>query len=118
MDTIEISNIRAYGYTGFLPEEQILGQWFEVSLSIWLDLAPSGKSDRLEETLDYRQCINIVKHQIQTTKFALVEKLATVIAEEILQLDLVMKVRVQLSKLAPPIPDFAGKITIDITRES
>jgi len=117
MDIIKINDIRAYGYTGFLPEEQTLGQWFEVNLTLWLDLKASGKSDRLEDTLDYRQAINIVKDQVTTAKFALVEKLATVIAEEILLLTSATKVRVELTKLSPPIPDFGGTITIDITRE-
>jgi len=97
MDTIHVTGIRAYGYTGYLAEEQVLG-------------------DAIEDTLDYRQAIEIVKHQIETGKFALVEKLATVIAEDILQLEGVRQVRVQLSKPAAPIPNFTGKITIDITR--
>ncbi|OPF20013.1 dihydroneopterin aldolase [Microcystis aeruginosa KW] len=116
MDTIHVRGIRAYGYTGYLAEEQVLGQWFEVDLSLELDISIAGKSDAIEDTLDYRQAIEIVKHQIETSKFALVEKLATVIAEDILQLDRVRQVRVQLSKPAAPIPHFTGKITIDITR--
>jgi dihydroneopterin aldolase len=116
MDTIHFTGIRAYGYTGYLAEEQVLGQWFEVDLSLAVDISIAGKSDAIEDTLDYRQAIEIVKHQIETSKFALVEKLATVIAEDILQLDRVRQVRVQLSKPAAPIPDFTGKITIDITR--
>lgn len=116
MDTIHFTRIRAYGYTGYLAEEQVLGQWFEVDLSLAVDISIAGKSDAIEDTLDYRQAIEIVKHQIETSKFALVEKLATVIAEDILQLDRVRQVRVQLSKPAAPIPDFTGKITIDITR--
>ncbi|NCS05438.1 MAG: dihydroneopterin aldolase [Microcystis aeruginosa G13-12] len=116
MDTIQVTGIRAYGYTGYLAEEQVLGQWFEVDLSLELDISIAGKSDAIEDTLDYRQAIKIVKHQIETGKFALVEKLATVIAEDILQLDRVRQVRVQLSKPAAPIPHFTGKITIDITR--
>ncbi|NCS01201.1 MAG: dihydroneopterin aldolase [Microcystis aeruginosa G13-11] len=116
MDTIQVTGIRAYGYTGYLAEEQVLGQWFEVDLSLELDISIAGKSDAIEDTLDYRQAIEIVKHQIETGKFALVEKLATVIAEDILQLDRVRQVRVQLSKPAAPIPHFTGKITIDITR--
>lgn len=116
MDSIEVTGISAYGYTGLLPEERTLGQWFEVDLTIWLDLAPSGKSDDIEKTVDYRQAITMVKHIIKTAKFALVEKLADVIAEDVLKMDLVNKVRVRLSKPAPPIPDFGGRITIDITR--
>ncbi len=116
MDSIEITGIRCYGYTGFLPEERTLGQWFEVDLTLWLDLTTSGKSDALEDTIDYREAISIVKHIVKTAKFALVEKLASVIAEDILKLEPVTKIRVKLSKPAAPIPDFSGKISIDITR--
>ena len=116
MDSIEVTGIRAYGYTGYLPEEQVLGQWFEVDLVLWLDLTAASASDNIEETLDYRQAIDIVKKQITTAKFALIEKLTTTIAEEILNIKKVKKVQIKLSKLAAPIPDFGGKITISLTR--
>lgn len=116
MDAIAITGIRCYGYTGFLPEERVLGQWFEVDLTLWLDLTNAGKSDALEDTFDYRRAISLVKHLVKTAKFALVEKLATVIAEDLLKLNNIEKVRVQLVKLSPPIADFGGTITIDLTR--
>lgn len=116
MDSIQIAGIRCYGYTGWLPEERTLGQWFEVNLTLWLDLTPAARSDRLEDTVDYRQAIATVRRLVSTQKFALVEKLAEAIAQEILDLRLVRRVRVQLSKLAPPIPDFGGQITLDLIR--
>ncbi|ACK64540.1 dihydroneopterin aldolase [Rippkaea orientalis PCC 8801] len=118
MDFIEITGIRCYGYIGYLPEEQVLGQWFEVDLILGLDLDPAGQTDQLEDTLDYRQAIAIVKRLIATEKFALIEKLAAAIAQAILTLDKVQQVRVRLSKPAAPIPDFGGKITVDITRKN
>jgi 7,8-dihydroneopterin aldolase/epimerase/oxygenase len=116
MDSIQVSGIRAYGYVGYLPEEQVLGQWFEVDLTLWVDLEPAAKSDNIEDTVDYRSAIAIVKQQITTAKFALVEKLVNAIADEILSLEKVKQVRVKLSKPAAPIPDFGGRITLDITR--
>ena len=116
MDSIQVSGIRAYGYVGYLPEERVLGQWFEVDLILWLDLTTAGKSDDIADTLDYREAIAIVKHQISTAKFDLVEKLIEAIAEQILSLEKVNQVRVKLSKPAAPIPDFSGRITLDITR--
>ena len=116
MDSIEVTGIRAYGYTGYLSEEQVLGQWFEVDLILWLDLTSAGASDNIEETFDYRQAIDLVKKRITTAKFSLIEKLTATIAEEILKLEKVQKVQIKLSKLAAPIPDFGGKITISMTR--
>ncbi|MCP2728706.1 dihydroneopterin aldolase [Limnofasciculus baicalensis] len=116
MDSIQLTGIRGYGYTGYLPEEQVLGQWFEVDLTLWLDLAPAGESDDISDTLDYRVVIETVKELVKTAKFALVEKLASAIADSILKLDMVQQVQVRLTKPAAPIPDFGGRITIDITR--
>jgi dihydroneopterin aldolase len=116
MDCIQVTGIRGYGYTGYLQEEQVLGQWFEVDLTLWLDLAAAGESDDIADTLDYRRVIEIAKQLVKTSKFALVEKLASAIADAMLTLDKVQQVQVRLTKLAAPIPDFGGKITIDITR--
>ena len=49
MDSIEVNGICAYGYTGLFQEERTLGQWFEVDLTMWLDLEPSAKSDDIEK---------------------------------------------------------------------
>ena len=116
MDCIQLTGIRCYGYTGYLPEEQVLGQRFEVDVTLWLDLSVAGKSDAIEDTLDYRSIITSVQQLVTTSKFALIERLATAIAQLILQFDKVTQVQVKLSKPAAPIPDFSGKITIEITR--
>ena len=116
MDCIQLTGIRCYGYTGYLPEEQVLGQRFEVDVTLWLDLSIAGESDAIEDTLDYRSIITSVQQLVTTSKFALIERLATAIAQLILQFDKVTQVQVKLSKPAAPIPDFSGKITIEITR--
>ncbi len=116
MDSIQVSGIRAYGYVGYLSEERVLGQWFEVDLTLWVDLTTAGQSDDIKDTLDYREAIAIVKEQITTAKYDLVEKLVNAIAEKLLKLEKVNQVRVKLSKPAAPIPDFSGRITLDITR--
>jgi dihydroneopterin aldolase len=116
MDCIQLTGIRCYGYTGYLPEEQVLGQRFEVDVTLWLDLSLAGESDVIEDTLDYRSIITSVQQLVTTSKFALIERLATAIAQLILQFDKVTQVQVKLSKPAAPIPDFSGKITIEITR--
>ena len=116
MDAIHIRQVRCYGYTGYLPEEQRLGQWFEVDLTLWLDLTRAGQSDAIEDTLDYRFAIAIVEEKVKSCKFALVERLASEIAQALLQQPPVQRVRVQLTKPNPPIPDFGGQIQIDITR--
>ncbi|MEO0968507.1 MAG: dihydroneopterin aldolase [Cyanobacteria bacterium J06639_18] len=117
MDCIHLTEIRAYGYTGFLPEEQVLGQWFEVNTSLYLDVSTAANTDDIKDTLDYRSVIDLIKHLVQTSKFALVEKLAVTIADSILHTsDRLARVEVTLTKVAAPIPDFGGKISIEVTK--
>lgn len=116
IDSIHIAGIRAYGYIGFLPEEKVLGQWFEVDLTLGVDLTRAGATDNLEDTLDYRDAIARTKSLIQESKFALIERLAAAIAESLLELEKIQQVRVKLTKPAAPIPDFGGKIAVEITR--
>jgi len=121
MDVIRLTGIRGYGYVGALPEEQVLGQWFEVDVTLWLDLSLPGQSDRLTDTLDYRVIIQTVQHLLKTAKFALLERLADAICTQILQLSqanapTIQQVHVSLTKLAAPIPDFTGSVKIELTR--
>ncbi|MBD2604535.1 dihydroneopterin aldolase [Scytonema hofmannii FACHB-248] len=117
MDSIHLTGIRCYGYTGYLAEEQVLGQWFEVDVKLWLDISTAAKTDAIEDTVDYRSVIAKVQHLVKTSKFALIERLVATIADSILiECDRVLKVQVTLSKPAAPIPDFGGKITIELTR--
>jgi dihydroneopterin aldolase len=117
MDCIYLTGIRAYGYTGYLKEEQVLGQWFEVDVKLWLDLSISAESDAIEDTIDYRSIISLVQEKVKTSKFALVERLAGSIADSILDsASKVKQVQIILSKPAAPIPDFGGKISIELIR--
>ena len=116
MDAIEISGIRCYGYTGYLPEEQVLGQWFELDLTIWLDLSITGANDQLAHSLNYADVVERVTTLLETCRFQTIERLNTVITEAVLAFDPVQRVHSRLVKVSPPIAGFAGRIAIAMTR--
>jgi len=115
-DSLHITNIRAYGYTGLLPEEQTLGQWYTVDLRVWLDISSAAATDDIAHTYDYRAAVKDIQTLIQTERFKLVERLTEAIAQRILASEQVEQVQVKLTKVSPPIPDFTGSVTVDITR--
>jgi 7,8-dihydroneopterin aldolase/epimerase/oxygenase len=118
MDAIHLNNIRAYGYTGALPEEQVLGQWFQVDLILYLDLTTASQSDRLTDTHDYRTVIGHTQRIIKEGKFALIERLAGAIAASALDSDRRLhRVTVRVTKLTPPIPDYTGQVAVEISRD-
>jgi ribonuclease HI len=112
---IFLKGVRAYGYVGLLPEENVLGQWFEVDATLWVDFEPATYSDRLEDTYDYRTSIQVIENQIKTAKFALVERLAGAIADQLLENPKVEQVEIRVIK-HPPIPNFLGSITVEVIR--
>ncbi|MEM7727498.1 MAG: dihydroneopterin aldolase [Cyanobacteria bacterium P01_A01_bin.45] len=79
-------------------------------------MSRTRKSDNINDTLDYRQVISTVKTLIKNSRFALVEKLAVTIAEEILKDENAVifpqKVQVTFSKLVTPITEFGGKLVL------
>ncbi len=117
LDQLHINGIRCFGYTGFLPEENKLGQWFAVNLTFWLDLSRASISDELEDCLDYRGVIETVTTLVQTQVFKTVERLAGAIAEALLDLGQFTRVKVCLTKESPPIPHFHGHVTIELIRD-
>ncbi len=103
-DTIEIRGLRALGFCGALPEEQERRQPFEVDLDVEADLAPSGASDDLADTVDYGALCSQVEAVVVDERFALMERLAQRIADVVLADERVAAVTVTVRKLRPPVP--------------
>lgn len=114
MDKILIQNLVFYGYTGVFPEEKRLGQRFRVDLEITTDLTTAAVSDQLTDTLDYGVLLQHLDELFQQARFDLLEKLATAIAECVLENPRAHTVKVTLTKCHPPLPfgDFTVGVTI------
>lgn len=115
-DALHIRAIRAYGYTGFFAEEQALGQWFEVDLTLWLDLSRTGADDDLAHSLNYAEVVATVQRLVQTSRFRTIERLNTVILEALLAFPPLERVRARLTKVAAPIPGFDGRVAVEMER--
>ncbi|MFN4195075.1 MAG: dihydroneopterin aldolase [Thermosynechococcus sp.] len=116
LDCLHLSGIRYYGYTGALPEEQVLGQWFEIDIQLWFDMAQAAASDRLEDTLDYRPLLQAIEQLMQQQRFQLIETLAAEILKLCLAPPQVQRAAVRVTKLAPPVPNFTGQISVEMVR--
>lgn len=115
-DRLLIRGLRAYGHTGFFAEEQQLGQWFEVDLCLWLPLAAAGRSDALQDTLDYGAVAQAVQELVEQARHRTIERLAAAICERVLAWEPVRQVEITLTKLHPPIPNFSGQVAVTLRR--
>lgn len=103
-DGIELRGLRALGYCGALPEEQERRQPFEVDLDVETDLAVAGGTDVLDDTVDYGALCAAVEAVVVDERFALMERMATRIADVVLADGRISAVTVVVRKLRPPVP--------------
>jgi len=115
-DVIELRGLRAAGICGALPEEQERAQPLEVDLDVVADLAPAGRSDALEDTIDYGALASSIELVLTTERFVLLERLAARLADVVLQDERVVEVTVAVRKLRPPVPQLLDTSGVRITR--
>lgn len=116
-DRIELRGLVASGICGVLPEEQHQPQPLEVDLDVEADLGRPGRSDSLDDTVDYGSLCAAVEKVITTERFALLERLAERIAEVVLTEPRVMAVTVAVRKLRPPVPQSLTTAGVRIRRK-
>lgn len=120
-DLIEVTGIRARGFHGVFPEERRDGQDFVVDIGIEADLSAAGASDDLADTVNYAHVAALVVARIEGEPFDLIERLAAVIAEDVLADEgarlLVDAVTVTVHKPQAPVGVAFGDVTVRVRRE-
>ena|SRR4030081_3853860 len=98
MDRILLEGMAFQGHHGVRPAERERPQEFKVDVELDCDLSEPGRSDRIEDTIDYRQVRAIAKEVIEGESKKLLETLAGQIADRVLELPRVAGVSVRISK--------------------
>ncbi len=116
-DRIEIRGLRVVATHGALAEERERAQPFELDIDLVVDTAAAGRSDRLEDTVDYGAATQRATEVVRSTSFRLLEALADAVATALLDLDeRVAAAAVSLRKLHPPIPEDVGSVGVRVAR--
>lgn len=114
MGIIKVKNIRLYAYHGCLEEEAKIGSDYRVDLEVVADLKASSFSDQLKDTVDYVHLNRVVKEEM-AVRSALLEHVAQRIIHRIFEeLSMVVKARVAVSKINPPIGGDVEQVTVEL----
>lgn len=104
-DRIELRGLRVVARVGVLDHERQHDQPLELDLDLVVDLAAAGASDDLADTVDYGAVCATVVGAAAAGHVALLERLATRIADAVLALDpRIGAVDLTIRKLRPPVP--------------
>ena len=117
-DKMRIDGIESMGYHGLYESERENGQPFIVDVELELDLSKAGKSDDLNDSIDYNDVATLIHNEIVGPPITLIEALAENISRKILAAyPSVEKTKVTVHKPRAPISVPFGDVSITIKRE-
>ena len=115
MDKIRIKDLRFRCIVGINPDERHEKQDIDINLVLFTDLSLPCRTDRIEDTVDYKALKKRIRTFVEASSFNLIERLAQGIADICLEDERVSKVRVRLDK--PGALRFARTVGVEIERE-
>lgn len=114
LDKIYIRDLLVRCIVGIYPDERREKQDVIINLVMYADLAAAGKSDNIDDTVNYKTIKKEVLKMVQESECLLLEKLARDIADIALTNSLVQRVDVVIDK--PGALRFARSVAVEISR--
>ncbi len=115
MDRIIIRDLRVRCIIGINDDERLEKQDVIINIAIYADLSKAGKSDKAEDTIDYKALKKSILSMVESSHYFLLEALAQAIADLCLQNPAVEEVTVSVDK--PYALRFARSVAVEITRK-
>lgn len=118
MDKITLKNLSFYGYHGALPEENRLGQKFNLDIELYLDLKEVGEKDDLSYGISYVDIFNIAQEKCEKNRYNLIETLAENICKDILNFSTkIQEIVIKVRKPQAPVPGIFDYFEVEIRRK-
>jgi len=117
MDEITLSGLEFFGFHGCFPSEKTHGQLFIIDVNMRISLKEAGKSDDLNDTIDYTKVVEVVKNIVEGESKNLIESIAETIAGEILnKFEKVKEVTVTAHKPHVPLGSVIRDVAVKVVR--
>ena len=114
MITVEVRDLSVFGRHGVHEDERERGQDFVFDVE--LGVGERGTSDRLEDAVDYTQVASAVRDVSEARQFALLEALASAVADELERRFSPERLRVRVRKPEVRPAGLEGTVGVTVTR--
>ena len=115
-DRIFIEGIKFHGYHGLTRMEREVGVRLSVDVSLELDLLPSGRSDSVRKTLDYRKVHKLVIEIGRGSSHRLLESYAVTLLDALCEQFSVDKATVCVRKETPVLDGIVDSVGVELSR--
>jgi dihydroneopterin aldolase len=114
---VDLRGLSIYTHHGVSEAEQEVGQRLEFDISFDVPDCDAVLTDRLEDTVDYAEVADIVALAATERSYRTLERLASVVAERLMERFGSENVRVRASKPEPPLPLAIEEVAVEVVRE-
>ena len=114
MIVVEVRDLRVFGRHGVHEEERERGQDF--LFDVELEVGERGTSDRLEDAVDYVAVARAVQEVSDERQYALLEALASAVADELERRFAPERLRVRVRKPEVRPAGLEGTVAATVTR--
>jgi dihydroneopterin aldolase len=116
MNKIALKGMQFYAYHGFYEEEQIMGAYYHLDVTVQVDFGKAGQNDQLADTLNYESIYHICKN-IMATPAKLLEHIVVKIETQLIGLNgNIEGLQIVLDKLHPPLWGKVASSQVSIER--
>lgn len=117
MDKIEIKNLEIFANHGVFPEENILGQKFVISATLYTDTRKAGLTDELTASIHYGEVSHMITKFTKGHTYKLLETLAENLCQMLLQeLPLLKMITLRVEKPWAPVGLPLETVAVETTR--
>lgn len=117
MDKITIKNLEVFANHGVFPEENVLGQKFIITATLYTDTRKAGKTDDLSASIHYGEVSHFITRFVKEHTYQLLERVVEALAEEmLLTLPTLQKVQLEIKKPWAPIELPLETVSVEIER--
>ena len=114
MITVHVHHLRVFGRHGVYEHERERGQDFVFDVE--LEVGERGRSDRLEDAVDYVEVARAVQEVSDARQYALLEALAAAVADELERRFSPARMRVRVRKPEVRPAGLEGTVGVTVTR--
>lgn len=115
--TVVIRGLEVFGRHGVFPEERSLGQRFVVDVEMQVAGDAAARTDALSDTIDYGALCDAVAGIVGGEPVALLERLAGLIADRVLQEPLAVAATVTVRKPHVALRHTVAEAAVTLRRE-
>ena len=116
-DRVFIEGIKFHGYHGLTRMEREVGVRLSVDVALDVDLEPSGRSDKVRDTIDYRDVHRRVIEVGRKTSHYLLESYAVALLDVLFREFPAERISVKVRKETPVLDGVVDSVGVELSRE-